>query len=158
MWINRKSPEDGAILWACSLICNVFDINKKSERTSYREVVRIFHVWWRLMDSNHRHPACEAGALTSRAKPPFGTGKIIPQFIGKSIPIPVFLSDSIFPSFYSIARSFTVSFSFSPNSLTSSNAFSSAVRLPMAAGSWASQPITQSQFSSAATSHKSRLG
>ena len=31
-----------------SLKCNVFDINKKSERTSYREVVRIFHIWWTI--------------------------------------------------------------------------------------------------------------
>ena len=29
---------------------NVFDINKKSEHTSYCEVVRIFHVWWRICE------------------------------------------------------------------------------------------------------------
>ena len=39
-----KSPEDGEILWASASTCNVFDINKKSERTSYREVVRIFNI------------------------------------------------------------------------------------------------------------------
>ena len=48
----QKYPEDGEILWAVASICNVFDINKKSEHTSYREVVRIFHVWWRRGESN----------------------------------------------------------------------------------------------------------
>ena len=36
-------------------------IARKKEDTQ----IGIFLFWWRLMDSNHRPPACEAGALTS---------------------------------------------------------------------------------------------
>ena len=63
VWIKQIKPKGQIILLAS--MRNVFDISKKSERTSYREVVRIFHVWWRLGDSNPRPHACEACALTS---------------------------------------------------------------------------------------------
>ena len=49
--LQYKGPEDGKIQWSSAPICNVFDI-KKSERTSYREVVRNFHVWWEQQGSN----------------------------------------------------------------------------------------------------------
>ena len=33
--------------------------------------VRVRTVWWRIRDSNPRPPACDAGALTSWANPPY---------------------------------------------------------------------------------------
>ena len=36
--------------FAVASICNVFDINKRSERTSFCEAVRIFHIWQTIWD------------------------------------------------------------------------------------------------------------
>ena len=61
MFIHKRLYWKSALL--CILgqtsICEVFDVNKKSEHTSHCEVVRIFRVWWRLLDSNQWPPACE---------------------------------------------------------------------------------------------------
>ena len=44
---------------------------RKTKKTL--ETLRVSRVWWRLLDSNQWPPACEAGALTSWAKPPLVT-------------------------------------------------------------------------------------
>ena len=42
-----------------------FESPNDDEKETHHPLGGVFLFWWALMDSNHRPPACEAGALTS---------------------------------------------------------------------------------------------